>query len=229
MPGGERAVGGGATAQAACLARINSGASRMQGRARLGVGARVGTRNISSMRVTPDVSKLSGWLKAANCWPPYEAGSGCGPGEVRGRWAGRGDTAQAACREGLGCEGRGEGTHQKHGEHACDAGRVEVQRLVEGIRALPSRKGGNIRSGGKFGPGCARAIGWAGLRSRMQGRARLEPQGEGTHRKHVFHGCDAGRVEVQRLVEGIRALPSREEVDNTIRDETVDEVRSGGA
>ena len=88
-------------------------------------------------------------------------------------------------------------------------------------------RGGTYEAGGSSGRDVRGR--WAGLRSRMQGRARLEPQGEGTHRKHVFHGCDAGRVEVQRLVEGIRALPSREEVDNTIRDETVDEVRSGGA
>ena len=33
----------------------------------------------------------------------------------------------------------------------------------------------------------------------------------GAHEKHVVHGCDAGRVETQRLVERLRALPSRNE------------------
>ena len=40
----------------------------------------------------------------------------------------------------------------------------------------------------------------------MQGRARLEIRGEGTHIKHAVHGCDAGRVEAQRLVERARAV-----------------------
>ena len=68
----ERVVGGG------------NGASGMQGRARLEVGARARTLNISSMVVTLDVSKLSGWLKAsASCrvarWA-YDARGTCGPG-----------------------------------------------------------------------------------------------------------------------------------------------------
>ena len=47
--------------------------------------------------------------------------------------------------------------------------------------------------------------------SRMQGRAWLEVRGEGTHLKHAGHVCDAGRVEAQRLVELVRALPSRKD------------------
>ncbi len=31
----------------------------------------------------------------------------------------------------------------------------------------------------------------------------------GAHPKHLTHGCDAGRVEAQRLVERLRLLPSR--------------------
>ena len=31
----------------------------------------------------------------------------------------------------------------------------------------------------------------------------------GAHREHVLHGCDAGRVEAERLVERRRVLPSR--------------------
>ena len=34
-------------------------------------------------------------------------------------------------------------------------------------------------------------------------------RGEGTHPKHVFHDCDLGRVEGQRLVEGRCVLPGR--------------------
>ena len=61
---------------------------------------------------------------------------------------------------------------------------------------------------------------WAGGRegggrggggSRMQGRSRLKVRGEGTHRKHAVHACDAGRVEAQRLVELPRVLPSRKD------------------
>ena len=40
---------------------------------------------------------------------------------------------------------------------------------------------------------------------RFGGRAR-----GGAHREHVGHGCDAGRVEAQRLVECQRALPTLE-------------------
>ena len=39
-------------------------------------------------------------------------------------------------------EVRGEGAHQKHAGHVCDAGRVEAQRLIELFRGLPSRKDG---------------------------------------------------------------------------------------
>ena len=39
--------------------------------------------------------------------------------------------------------------------------------------------------------------------------ARLEVRGEGTRLKHLCHGCDAGRLEGQRLVELRRFLPSR--------------------
>ena len=58
----------------------------------------------------------------------------------------------AASREGLSVGGRGEGTHKKHVLHACDLGRVEGQRLVEGTRALPSRKVG-IRGEGEVRAG----------------------------------------------------------------------------
>ena len=50
-----------------------------------------------------------------------------------------------------------------------------------------------------------------GSASRMQGRARLDVRGEGTHAKHENHACDAGRVEAHRLVELLRELPSRKD------------------
>ena len=40
----------------------------------------------------------------------------------------------------------------------------------------------------------------------MGARARLR----GAHLKHSAHGCDAGGVEAQRLIEHLRLLPSRE-------------------
>jgi hypothetical protein len=87
------------------------------------------------MVVTLEVSKLSGWLKA-DCW------------RVEGRaHAMRGGEVRAGRREGLGCGGGTQaactgmarpkawgmrGAHIEHVAHACDAGGVEAQRLVEG-------------------------------------------------------------------------------------------------
>ena len=112
---------------------------------------------------------------------------------VRGRGA---TAAQAACvgMARLKAMG-GQGTRGAHGEHVTlvrDAGHVEVERLVERRRVLPSRKEG-IRCGAKCGPADGR-----------------DGQGtRGAHVEHVVHVCDAGRVEAQRLVERHRALPSR--------------------
>mgnify|MGYP004219865185 CR=1 FL=1 len=39
----------------------------------------------------------------------------------------------------------------------------------------------------------------------------------GAHPEHAFHGCDPGRVEVQRLVERQRALPSRKRLTQRAR------------
>ena len=44
------------------------------------------------------------------------------------------------------------GAHLKHVAHVRDAGRVEAQRLVEGVRVLPSQMQG-IRSGARCGTG----------------------------------------------------------------------------
>ena len=49
----------------------------------------------------------------------------------------------------------------------------------------------------------------------MPGRAPTikdgDPGTRGAHLKHAAHGCDAGGVEAQRLIEHLRVLPSREE------------------
>ena len=63
--------------------------------------------------------------------------------------------------QGLTVKAGGQGTcgaHVKHEAHACDAGRVEAQRLVEHQRGLPSRKEG-IRGGARCGPGGGRDAG----------------------------------------------------------------------
>ena len=59
------------------------------------------------------------------------------------------------------------GAHLKHVPHARDAGRVEVQRLVERIRALPSPKGGVLR-GRRAGQG-AEGRGRDGLSDAQRG------------------------------------------------------------
>ena len=47
-------------------------------------------------------------------------------------------------------------------------------------------------------------------RARGGGDSRLEGQGtRGAHVEHVVHGCDAGRVEAERMVERKRALRSQ--------------------
>ena len=47
----------------------------------------------------------------------------------------------------------------------------------------------------------------------------------GAHPKHVVHGCDAGRVEAQRLVERRRALPRQK---GTMWEEGRDAGREAG-
>eukprot|EP00964_Phaeocystis_antarctica_P072327 scaffold44213_cov50-Phaeocystis_antarctica.AAC.3 len=70
-------------------------------------------------------------------------------------------------------------------------------------RAYDAGGGAGRESGGR-GSAAAQAActGWARLKTGGQGT-------RGAHIKHVAHGCDAGRVEAQRLVERRRALPSQ--------------------
>jgi len=101
------------------------------------------------------------------------------------------------------------GAHLKHVVHGSDAGGVEAQRLVERIRVLPrvQREGidegaaGCQEAGGRLGGGLSdvqrEPDWWVGGMGRR-----------GAHPKHLVHGSDAGGVDVQRLVERVRALPS---------------------
>ena len=107
------------------------------------------TQNIPFMLVTLDVSKLSGWLKAnAAC---RAKGRYATRGEVCADWKvgelkGVGQRRAQAPRtlrthdyEGLGGRARARRAHLEHPIHIRYSGRVEVQRLVKLLRALPSR------------------------------------------------------------------------------------------
>ena len=111
-----------------------------------------------------------------------------------------------------GCGGQGtRGAHVEHAAHGRDLGRVEAERLVERRRPLPSRKAG-MRCGKRCGPGGVRALGGDDANGMCTGMARLKAGGQGTrgaHLEHALHGRDLGRVEAERLVELVRALPSR--------------------
>eukprot|EP00964_Phaeocystis_antarctica_P062715 scaffold37601_cov54-Phaeocystis_antarctica.AAC.1 len=77
------------------------------------------------------------------------------------------------------------------------------------MRSAESQKKG-MRYGARYtGQGAAGGGDDRGARS-VHGRARLQIGGMargGAHLEHVLHGCDAGGVEAQRLVERIRLLP----------------------
>jgi len=95
------------------------------------------------MFVTLDVLKLSGWLKACAYCRVDKEGHAM-RGEVRaGRREGVGRRRRrqhALGRPASRLEGQGTRiTHVEHPAHARDLGRVQAQRLVEGVRGLPSR------------------------------------------------------------------------------------------
>ena len=146
-------AGRGAAAREAARTRLES--IQVEGEAR---GER--TFNIQRMSVTRHVSKFSRRSNfRAFC---RVEGRGCDMHEAPGagrkvralgaracvcQW-GRGGASGAHAKRGrleviVGAQGtRGRRAHVEHGAHVRDAGRVEVQRLVELDRALPSRKGG---------------------------------------------------------------------------------------
>ena len=112
------------------------------------------TRNMLSMSVTLDVSKLNGQLNTYAFCARSKEGA-CHSGRDAGRTAGGRRVLAAAQAEGPteGCMGARCkcGAHVEHAAHIRDAGRVEGQRLVECRRGLPSRKEG-IQSGTRCGP-----------------------------------------------------------------------------
>ena len=64
----------------------------------------------------------------------------CGAGRRERAW-GSGSTSGAHAEiDRLECSVGHARAHVEHGAHVRDAGRVEAQRLVEGLRVLPSRK-----------------------------------------------------------------------------------------
>ena len=88
------------------------------------------------------------------------------------------------------------GVHPEHSVHFCDARRVEIQRLVERLCDLSSQKGGiqYWEVGGAMQPRIDSEL-W---------KARLESERRAwrsAHVEHSVHICDAGRVEIQLLVE----------------------------
>ena len=104
------------------------------------------TWNMPCMVVTLEVSKLSGWLNADAPCRESNGGHAVHEGEVRpGRQEAAGDRGasgvQGRARVQIGSRIR-EGAHVENVAHVRDAGGVEAQRLVEGVRALPSRKQG---------------------------------------------------------------------------------------
>ena len=133
---------GAAAAQAARTRR-----TQLEGWAQSTRGER--TSNMPPMTVTLDVSKVSCWLNAV---APCRVGRrACDEGRGAGRKArelGRGPVGGHKRRARGGLEwrvgGRGHAwlAHIEHEAHVRDAGRVEVQRLVECLRRLPSRKEG---------------------------------------------------------------------------------------
>jgi len=127
------------------------------------------TLNIQVMSVTLEVSKLSGWLKAdAYCRVEGRACDAGGRGASReaggpGVWW-RHDKRHARGKgptQGLGAKGT-RGAHSEHVAHGRDAGGVQAQRLVEGRRVLPSRRGGHaIMRGGEVRAGRREGL-WCG-------------------------------------------------------------------
>jgi hypothetical protein len=74
------------------------------------------------------------------------------------------------------------GAHVEHVAHVRDIGRVQAQQLVEGVRALPSRREGRamrgeVRAGrreGVWGGGGASGMHWEGPTQGLEARARAE-------------------------------------------------------
>ena len=128
-------------------------------------GARARAERTSNMRYvswTLDMSKLSAWLNAdAPCQVERracDAGSGIRPGRREGAgWRRRKRHTRGWPDSRLGGQGT-RGAHVEHAVHVRDLGRVEAERLVKRVRALPSQRVG-MQCGKRCGPGGVRVLG----------------------------------------------------------------------
>ena len=107
------------------------------------------TLNIPSIFVTRDVSKFSGWLNAfATCRVKrgaYNTGRSVGRCSLELTLnSGRHDWS-------LSVGEAWRSAHVEHSVHVCDAGRVEIQLLVERLCFLSSQKGGAYNTGRSVG------------------------------------------------------------------------------
>jgi len=145
----------------------------------------------------------------------YNGGRGaCWEAGERVRGGSDGMHARGPTLKRLGAKGT-RGAHVEHAVHGRDSGGVKAQRLVEGRRVLPSRTEGMRCGGGEVRAGWREGLGCGGGTTRGMHGARLKAGGQGharrAHLEHPAHGRDAGGVKAQRLVEGVRFLPSRRE------------------
>ena len=108
----------------------------------------------------------------------------------------------------LGGQGHARRTHIEHGVHVCDAGGVEAQRLVEGVRFLPSRREGMRCGGERCEPEVGRA--WCGVVAARQAActgemARLKawgPRARGERTKNMppmFVTLEVSQLEMSAL------------------------------
>ena len=185
-----------------------------------GLGARAcaeRTSNMLTMSVTVDVSQLSGWLKArASCQPKargMRCGTRCGPGGGRA-WGGGGASGVhgEGPTQGLGARARVERTENMWYKVVT----LEVSKLSGWLKACAPCRVRREEHAMRCELCAVRreGVGRRRRKRRARGRAdsRLGGQGtRGAHLEHAVHGRDLGGVNAQRLVEGVRFLPSRRE------------------
>ena len=157
------------------------------------------------MFVTLEVSKLSGWLNdAASCRDDRRAymwAEVCG--SAGGRGGGRRRRTQRAEKGSTADTGHGE---ERTENMAYMVVTLEVSKLSGWSNALAfcrESKEGHTCGVGYAGRQAREAAGDGGASS-VQERARVQIRDGargGSHLEHVGHGCDAGGVEAQRLVE----------------------------
>jgi len=163
------------------------------------------------------VSKLSGWLNAAaRCRAQREAsvgrGATCGAGKLESAWGRRGRREQCAGGTQL-WRIAGRARAERTSNMLPMFVTLDVSKLSGWLNAAaPCRVQREASEEGRHaGRKAARALGGGGASSVLGGPnyGGCWQGTRGAHRKHLLHGCDAGRVEAQRLVERRRFLPGR--------------------